>query len=418
MHPRLLLAAIVLSLPTPAHAQVTDLDVVVTLHPVPRSTPVIRLDVPPVSAADLPSSEAVVLHAAWRSARHTAGAQVDDTTRALAAALTAAGDGLSRPALLLLGHLQHEMASAAFAAAADGCTDHCPDQPDETAALATWARITGTDRIAAHALYQRAESFMDQNDDASAIPLFEELLALEGLPAELVASAAHDLGLISDGSEHDVVARTYGRCAALSVPDVSWRCALLAAHAYSFARRAPDALAALAPLLASDGPWSAEALDEAASTVALMGHGVSARLPRAFAAPVRARVLDRAASFLGQAGLFGLALEDLTAAGRLDPQTDRTATRADLEQRRDATPDTAARWVRRVARFCAAPTWIEGTLALRGRFGPHGVTGMHVDVESDPSRALAPVVTCLRHAPGPETPLGGSFTARVRFVLE
>ena len=432
---------------SPSSAQTHDLgEVTLALVPAhPRSVMTTPLDVPDPSEGDLPAS-AVAAHTRWRTARREAAdaqaraaaassdaerALISDTLPALGArvgaaqaellrALVRSSDTLSRPALLVLGMLQHYAAEDAWAAALDGCATDCPDALDDSVARETWARVTGTDVLAGHALYQRAQSLGEQQDLDAAAALLESLLALEGLPRELVAVAARDLGLISMLDHEGDVARTYGRCAALAIPGVSPRCALLAADAFVLQHREADALAALAPVLASEAPERDEARDLAASIVARAGHGGASRLPRTLAPAVRANLLDRAAILLLDDGLLAFALEALAAAQAIEASPSRAGEITRVEHGRSAEIDTPERWLRRALGFCVGPApTFEGTFTLRGRFGPHGAVGLRLAVESDPQGSLGALRTCMRdRAPPPESPLRGSFTAHVHLQLE
>lgn len=451
------LAALALVAPAVASAQGRDLgELAVTL---PRASSgsmvlVVRLDVPEPADADLPAV-AVPLHARWREARSaladaharriaaptdaeaaritaslTSLERALDTARdELSQALEAALDTLSRPALLRLGMLRHDVAEGAFLReldALDACvaamTADCPLEPriDDAPALAIWSRVTGSDVTAAYALYERAESLEDAGDREAALPLLEAALAIPGLPPALDAASAMLLGAVSALDDAAAVARTYGRCAALAVPDVSPRCALLAGDRLAALGREDEALSALASLLGAGDPLAADAEVLAADVVAQLGAGGAEHLPATLGPGVRARVLDLGAGVLANAGLLTWSLEALAAAQALEPSPAREARIAETEHARVASPDDPERWLRRAIRFCAGRSRpLAGTFTLRWRFSSRGAAPVRFTIGRDPLSVLRPLGACLRdHAPPPESPMGGSFSAHVRLESE
>lgn len=403
------------------------------------------IDVPRVADADLPA-DAVALHARWLAAleaREAAREALDDESdpdadraplttalaradvevttaeAALLASLVRSSDQLSRPAILRLGMLQRHEAEAAFASAQEGCTTGCPTNPDCTVAMTTWARVVGTDVIAAFAMYERAEAATTANDYDARRELLERVLALDGLPPELAARAARDLGLALPLDRSRDIARTYGRCATLGVPDVSDPCALLAAEAFTLRHDERAALAILVPLLSVMGPLHRDAVASAATVVAEHGHGGAAILPRAIPVAVRGDVLELAATRHAHIGNLTFALELVTAAEAIAPDAAHAEQISVLEHARAAASETPEHWLRRSVVFCLASSVGSGSFDVRGRFGPHGATGVRFTIVSDPQSSLGPVGACLRtRAPAPEGHLTGTFTARVVVRVE
>lgn len=398
----------------------------------PTGTFLVRLDVPPLTDADLPAA-AIPLHTRYGAARtallearsaatEAQRAAVVSTRDALVASLVASIDTLSRPALLRLGMLQHEIAASTASVAHGACTSDpradCPPEPEvsDTVALATWARVTGGDVLAAHALYQRAESLAEANDDAAAGPLLVTVLGIAGLPHDLEAAASLLLGTVTSIASAADVATSYGRCAALGVAGVSPRCALSAGRELVRLGDLDAALVALGPALSTADSIGDEARALAATELARLGGGASSRLPAVLPTADRAAVLDVLAATLHDAGHLAWSLEALLAAQTLAADTARATRITTLEAERSAAHETAEAWLRRASAFCLDGVTQRATFTIRVRLGAAApVVTITPGTGSRPvARALG---TCLaERGPAPEGTPRGAYSAQVTLL--
>lgn len=440
------LSVLVWLVPATASAQVVDLGTVRVEVPRPARLDDFvvagRLEVPRVGRADVPASAAAALDAyaeAQDQARralvalhdastpgpdgaHTAAyaaarARVDrDVAReeaagaALRDALAAHEDTLGRPALSCLGMLRFHDARARFERAmteVEACLARpgadCPDPVmDDGAALATWARVSGSDVVAAWSLYERALSLSDHGADAEARRALEEALAIAALPPELEAHAAFALGELRERELDPHAQEAFARCASVASDPIAPHCALRAGAAGEGA----DALAMLAPWL--DHP---EVGTEARRVTAeIFARGAELPALDAIPAPVRARVLAIGAERLAAEGRTTQATAAVETARSLapSPTLDALATRVAATR----TTETAETWLRRTARFCAqaAGTAFDGQWRLRVRATRRGA---RIAITSPPMAPTWTAVTaCLERAPlAPEAPFVGSFRA-------
>ena len=410
------------------HAQTVDLGEIEIV--VPRGEPptyvMPQLEVPAPTAADVPASASDELER-WRAACGAAVSAADcpAAAAALLAALEPSEPSLSRPALLLVGMLRYHAAGWALAAACDACADapgpceSCSDVPDQTRAITTWSRITGDDTVAAYARYERATCLADAGQSDEAVAGFDAVLDAHGLPDELVAAAAFYRGVIGGVDDARSVARTYGRCAGLGVPELSESCREVAVDELDRLRLVDEPIALLVPRLSSaDEATAFRAADLIAFILARAGAGAASHLPTTITSPARAAILGRTALLLERQGLLTWALEAVQAANAVVPNSGRTELITALTARRAATADAPEPWLRRAIAFCLGrPAWPTGAFGVRWSFGPTGARAMRVVVERDDGSQLAPVAACLRtHAPPTESRLRGAVTAHVVFT--